>query len=245
MKLGFAIAAFFVLAAAPAVADDALERALASDRAEHPHSHAFDWRLVRDGGPEAVLRHDPRLDAPWTLIRIDGRAPSAEDVAAFAADESPTLHPVVGYHAVRGLIAEPEFVAAEGTARHYRFRPDPSAAPSRQEAMLYDHLEGEIVVRLTGESPWIETVRIHAPAAFRPAPPAKIDVYERRFDFVAWNPFTEGPALKRFTARTKGRVFFDMFERQAVAEVELLGPVERAPGAVSRPASLVEPGRTR
>lgn len=224
------IAAAALAAASPVRADEILDAALAAGRVERAESHAFDWRLARDGEEPFLARFDPRdMGRPWRLIRVNGAAPSDADRDAFQEDPPSRYNPV-GYAAVAALISEPTFLREMDGVRVYRFRPNPDAASSGQEASLYPDLTGEIRLRAGSDAPWIETVRIFAETPFKPAPPAKITVYERTFTFAPWNSVTETPRLLAFEATTEGRVFFDPFRRHVRADVLAIEPVELPPG---------------
>jgi len=218
------ILAWFLFA--PATADTVLENALKAGQTQTQETYRVTWEVKRPGDPIKRIHFDPTEaeDARWQLASVGGQTPTAEQRAAFR-EGLPRYRPAVGLGAVQDLIGEAWLKETQGTIRIYGFKPDPSGAPSEHEAGFYDRLVGEVRVDLTSGKPRLTEVHIHAPDSFKPAPPARIEVYERRYRYSYDGEYAAAPVLAEFYAHTRGEVFFDRFANDVIYTLHKLKPV--------------------
>lgn len=170
------------LIAAPAHADAALEQLRAEARATAPAPFERTLRIEPANGPAVVRvdRFDPRA-APgrqWTLLSIDGRAPTAEDVRRHQRETS--RQPVPGFHRLNELLAgPPTAIERQGERTIYRWQSlKAGAVPTGQGPDLSERLSAEAVVSGPAARPRLEQVRIRAAQPFAIMGVARMNRFE-------------------------------------------------------------------
>jgi hypothetical protein len=164
-----------LLLAAPGVAHaDALQdQVLAGARASRDSDYAFTRRMVieRSGAARTVIVHrfDPRraLAERWTLVSVDGRAPTAKEIAQ---TRKGAKQPVPHYGEIAKWFGAPatRTASAPGTAT-YRFAQLPKDTLKLGSHDASPHTGAEAVVNTNGKTPFVSEVRLTSTKAFRMA----------------------------------------------------------------------------
>lgn len=169
-----------LLAATPAAADPLQDRLLAGAKAIAPEDIAF-TRTVREeqrsgGTPEVhsrVDRWDPARPAPqrWTLVSIDGRTPTSDEMVAAA--EKYADAPVPSYNRLaRWLGAK---AVCEGKVCRY------AALPKGIFVVNGRDISADTTAEVTagdGPTPWVERIRFTSTKGFRMMLVARVDKVE-------------------------------------------------------------------
>lgn len=168
--LATAIAA---IAAIPTVAHaDALQaQLLATARATRTDFHQFRRTIVieRTGAARKTIeeRFDPRrpIAERWSLVAIDGRAPTAKEIAEMRKAKRA---PVSGYADIAKFIAAPA-TRSDSTPGYvtYRFARLPKGAIKLGNHDASANLTAEALVNVRGKTPFVEQVRLTAIKGFR------------------------------------------------------------------------------
>ena len=161
-------------ATAAAPAPDALTQQLVADaRAIPAKGFGFERTAHVEGGGKTQVRidrYDPAQPQPWTLISIDGRAPTADERREYAKTSATT--PAPSYARVLPLLA----VATKVDATHYHVArlPDGFVRPGA----LAKHLVADLTVDTSGARPFVRENRVYATEPFRLYLIAKIDKFD-------------------------------------------------------------------
>ncbi|CAN5224804.1 hypothetical protein BH20VER2_BH20VER2_05900 [soil metagenome] len=153
--------------AAAGAAEGLQERVLAHARTITGGEYAF-TRTVRteqsggEGPKERVMveRFDPTKGAAsrWTLLTVDGRAPTAEEAKAHAK-EAPK-RPVAGYARLANYIGAPATASADAKGRTvFRFASLPKNSVLLNNVDLSANSTCEAVVDQSGAQPFVQQVR--------------------------------------------------------------------------------------
>ncbi len=174
--------ALALLSASPAAADALQDRLLAGARAASPEAFAF-TRSSRneqsDGGkPEIhsrVERFDPSKPPAqrWTLVSVDGHAPSADDVAK--ARKAYASAPVPGYGRLARWIGVR--AAPDAGGRVYRYAALPKGIFEINGHDLSADTSAEVVLG-GGVAPFVERTRFVSTKPFRIMLVAKVERVE-------------------------------------------------------------------
>ena len=161
-----------------------LDAAVAKAAEHKGDGYAFTRHLVVRGNDEhvdIVQRYDPSapVDSRWTLVSIDGTAPD-EDGESSTEVESEEDGDLPSYDNLADLdTAGAELI--EQDARRAVFRLDTAASfiLDDESKEFADNLVTDVTVAKTGPAaPYVSSLRIHAPAAFKPAMVAEITALE-------------------------------------------------------------------
>ena len=158
-------------AISPAVAqqnrDELKQRVLAHAQSLSPDDYAF-TRTIRSettSGDKTekkvtIEKFDPTkpVDARWTLISIDGAAPSAEQLKSHRK-EAAKRRIVPGYHRVAAYFGSPATATESGGKTVFRFASLPKGAISILDTDVSHNASAEASVTPTGDMPFVEQVR--------------------------------------------------------------------------------------
>lgn len=180
-------------------ADALQQQVLAAAKAVSAADFAFTQsvRIERTGTPgrEFLSRYDPRrAPAAWSLVKVDGRAPTAKestDSAKMAArGRVPTYARITEWFG-----APATRVATTPTSVTYRFASLPKGAVKMGSHDASANTSVEAVVNTVGKVPFVERARFTSNAPFRMFVVAKVE----RFTFTATNRLHEGRPVPEAT----------------------------------------------
>jgi len=174
-----AVVLALLLVPGAAQADALQDRVLAVARATSPDRYAFrrTTAIERSGAARKVVveSFDPRLasDARWTLVSVDGRAPTSKEVAeARKMKRGPTP----SYHEIAKWFGGPASVTPAGPGRFlYRFARLPAGAIKIGSHDASPDTMAEALVNATAAIPFVERVRLRSTKGFRVMLVAKVD----------------------------------------------------------------------
>jgi hypothetical protein len=160
-----------LMASGVARADVLQQQVLAAAKAVTARDIAFTQTVhaQRTGKParDIVQRYDPRRGAAaWTLVKVDGRAPTAKESADSAKNSGSA--PVPSYSRITEWFGAPATRVA--TAREsvtYRFARLPKGVIKMGSHDASADTEAEAVVNTAGRIPFVERVRFFSTKAFR------------------------------------------------------------------------------
>jgi hypothetical protein len=182
------IAALAALGTPVASFADALQQqVLAGAKAVTARDFAFTQttRVQRTGTParDIVQRYDPRRGtAAWSLIKIDGRAPTPKESAASAKNSAKARVPT--YARIDEWFGAPATrVATTPTSVTYRFASLPKGVVKLGSYDASSHTSAEAVVNTSGRIPFVERARFVSNTAFRMMLVVKVE----RFVFTTTN----------------------------------------------------------
>lgn len=173
-------AALLSTASAP---EQVRDRVLAEARAITPATLAYD-RTVNftqaGGGEKATQTRVDRWDGRgWTLLSLDGKPPSADDVAKHR--KAATAAPVPGYHRLTMLNGATATTDAQGrTVLRLATLPRGSVTTSGKD--VSEHFTAEAIVA-AGPRPYVQQLRSTARAPFRVMLVAKIESFVTVSDY--------------------------------------------------------------
>lgn len=176
-RIGVALA---MLVAAPAAADPLQERVLAGMKAVDTGDVAFaqTTRIERTGAAatEIVTRYAPAAPARWTVMRVDGRAPTAKESADIV--KAATRSPMPGYaRMARWFGARATRVAEAPGSVTYRFAALPEGIVKMGSHDASADTVADAVVNTAGPAPYVERVRFTSSKPFRMMLVAKVERY--------------------------------------------------------------------
>lgn len=178
-----ALALLATLVPAAAQADALQDRVVAGARAVPLTAFAFTQttRIERDGAAPKIFvqRYDPAQPAAqrWTLIGIDGRAPTAKEAASARKTASAGKPP--GYGRMAEWFGAPATRIATGpTTATYRFASLPKGVVMIGKHDASADTMAEAVVNTAAATPYIERVRYTSSTAFRMALVVKVEKYD-------------------------------------------------------------------
>ena len=182
MKPFLSAAALTVSLAGPALADPLQDQVLAAMRRVDTADVAFTstTAIERTGAKaqEIVTRYDPRAAAGkrWTVVRIDGRAPTAKEATQVlkAANGSPI--PTYARLA-RWFGGAATRVAQTPGSVTYRFARLPAGVLKIGKHDASADTVADAVVNTAGRAPFVERVRLTSSSAFRMMLVAKVERY--------------------------------------------------------------------
>jgi hypothetical protein len=168
------------LAASTAADADALQQqVLAAAKTVTPRDFAFTQTLhaQRTGKPaqDSVQRYDPRRGtAAWSLVKVDGRAPTAKENADAAKSFSKATVP--SYARIAEWFGAPATrVATTPTSVTYRFASLPKGVIKMGSYDASANTSAEAVVNTAGRIPFVERARFFSNTAFRMMLVAKVE----------------------------------------------------------------------
>lgn len=173
-------AAAALLLPVPAAADPLQDRVLAGMKATDTGDVGFvqTTRIERTGSAakEIVSRYAPAGSARWTVLRVDGRAPTAKESADFVKVAARTPGPNYARMA-RWFGARATRVAEEPGRVTYRFAALPKGVVMMGKHDASAHTAAEAVVNTTGPQPYVERVRFASSQPFRMMLVARVERY--------------------------------------------------------------------
>ena len=164
------IAAIFLSLPAMASADALQQQVVDAAKASAADDLAFtqSTRVERtdEATREFVQRYNPRGGAAkWTLVRIDGRAPSAKEIKDSAKRSGRARNP--SYSRIADWFGAPATrVAITPTTVTYRFARLPKGALKMGSHDASANTSAEAVVNTAGRVPFVERVRLTSNAPF-------------------------------------------------------------------------------
>ena len=176
---------------------DPLTEAIAfADRSRAGNDYAYtrSLRLVAVGERiDRVERFDPTQPdgARWHLLEIEGREPSADDLADYDGED-------FGGRAFRlysDVIGdldpdEAELVDLTPERAIYRLKQTKAAFLDEDQQEFAEYLDSRLIVDRRGPVPYVSELEIVAPEPFRPSMAARIERFEARFRYAP-HPETE------------------------------------------------------
>jgi hypothetical protein len=165
----------------PARADAVLDQIRAEARATPMTPFERTVRVEQGSRPPVVRvdRFNPAAPAgrQWTLVSVDGRAPTSDEVSEHARQVN--AQPVPGFHRLPTLLqGPPTAIERQGPRTVYRWAAlKKGAAPSGQGPDFSERLSAEATV-LTGARPVLEQVRVFAAEGFGVMGVARINRFE-------------------------------------------------------------------
>lgn len=189
-----------------------------------------DWAYTetrRSKNGVQVGRFDPSRpeDERWTLLAVDGRSPTAEEIETFLEDKDGERGFMSGDEEdeeeeddVRTMVEPGSLELIEETATHWLLRFMPEADDEDEEKFL-EKLNG--TVRITKEGNTLDYIDISNDKPVKPAIGVKIRDFNTRFEFR--QALHDGPIVPvAFRFRIKGRAFlavgFDEMEAVEFSE---------------------------
>ena len=187
----FALAALMMPTSASA--DVLQQQTLAAAKQASAHDYAFReaTRIQRTGAPDrtVVQDYDPRGgSSAWTLVKIDGRAPTAKERARAAKNSGKAR--VASYSRIAEWFGAPATrIATTPTSVTYRFARLPKGAVKLGSHDASADTMAEAVVNTAGQIPFVERARFTSTTAFRMMMVVKVE----RFTFSMVNRlFSDG-----------------------------------------------------
>ncbi|MES2755376.1 MAG: hypothetical protein V4659_12000 [Pseudomonadota bacterium] len=171
MLTRIAAALVFAVGAAPAHADELQNRVVAAARAAPAERHAYKRTLTleRTGTAKKVIveQFDPRRPAAaqWTLVSVDGRAPTAKELADARKVKRGANS---GYASIAKWFGTPATRTdpAPGSAL-YRFARLPAGTLKIGSHDASADSQAEALVSTRGATPFVERIRLTSTKGFR------------------------------------------------------------------------------
>jgi hypothetical protein len=163
--------AFLLIAAGSAPAPDPMrDRIIASAQTLSPASLAFERTthvVQAGGGTRTETRRVDRWDGrSWSLVSINGKAPSASDIRQLAKTE--TGQSVPGYHRLAGLLSGTTERRIDAEGRMIITVPQlPSGTVINDGKDISAHLKAEAYVATSNGQPWVQQLRMTARDSFK------------------------------------------------------------------------------
>ncbi len=180
VKLQIAVAFGVSAIGSPALADDLQQQVVASARAATDADFAFTQSFSgqQSGKPakDYVMRYDPKRAAGsrWTLIKAEGRAPTAKEAASFAKQAN--KNPVPSYGRIATWFGGPaKRIASDGDSVTYRFVSLPKGTIKMGSFDASANTSAEAVVNIAGKAPYVERIRYTSNKPFRMMLIAKVE----------------------------------------------------------------------
>jgi hypothetical protein len=147
--------------------DELKQRILAQAKSLNPEDYAFTRTIrsetVSSGKTEkkvTIEKFDPTkpAEARWTLVSIDGAAPSADDLKNHQK-EAAKRRIIPGYHRLATYFGAPATTSESGGKTVFRFASLPKGAISVLDTDVSQNAEAEASVSETNGTPFVEQVR--------------------------------------------------------------------------------------
>lgn len=200
-----------VLASAAATApltDPVSERIIATARSSTPAELSFDrtTTMVRDGGGSTtrtvlVERWDGRR---WSLVRRNGRVPTAEERRAAEAEAKAA--PVPGYYRIADLISAATERRTDADGRTILVIPVLPANSVRSDSSdISRHLSAEATIVTANGQPYVERLHVKARENFKLNMLIRVHSFEQISEYGM--DATGKPRLRAQTADSRGSMF--------------------------------------
>lgn len=210
VRLAVAVA---LLLAAPAGAADLmlepLREALISDaRTIDPAATAFErttTAIRRGPGMKERTVTVERWDGQrWSLISVNGEAPTASQLKSFR--KATAINPVPGYHRIAALVAAASDISTDADGRRVLKIPVlPAGSVRTDTADISSHLSGEAVIATTDGKPWVARLKVRARENFKLNLLIKVTNFEQVSDY-RMGPDGR-PRLASQSADSRGQMF--------------------------------------
>lgn len=189
MKLVFAflpVALLLVTGASATAPDPVRDRIIADARTQSPAALAFDrtMHVVQiGGGTRTVVNRVDRWDGKsWSLISVDGRAPTAADLKETA---KAAAAPVPGYHRLAALLASASERSTDPQGRTVLIIPQlPPQTIVNNGTDISAHLKAEAIVVQSNGRPWVQRLTLTAREPFKMSWMLKVLTFEQVNDYV-------------------------------------------------------------
>ncbi len=180
----FALIALMLLGATAARADDQLDflRAEAARSDKIGFERTTRAEALKDGKTMVSVRidrFDPKAQPSrqWTLVSVDGRKPTAREIADHKKLVS--SFPVPGFYRLRAILAgEPTQATDERGRTVYRWDRLPPGSLPTPGPDISGRMAAEAVVEKVGGRPMFSRVRIYAPRPFSILSVAKMKAFD-------------------------------------------------------------------
>lgn len=118
----------------------------------------------------------------WTLLSVNGQAPSASQFKAFR--KATAANPVPGYHRLAALMAAASDVSTDDEGRQVLKIPVlPAGSVHTDSADISGHLSGEAVIATTDGKPWVARLKVRAREDFKLNLLIKVTNFEQTSDY--------------------------------------------------------------
>lgn len=187
--LGLSSLAGFLLAAAPPsdLRLEPLREAIMSDAlAVDPSGMAFErtTTAVRRGPGinERTVTIERWDGVHWTLLSVNGKAPSATQLKTFR--KATTANLVPGYHRLAALMAAASDISTDEDGRRVLKIPVlPAGSVRTDSADISSHLSAEAVLATTDGKPWVARLKVRARENFKLNLLIKVTNFEQTSDY--------------------------------------------------------------
>lgn len=179
----------------PAQPDGPLARAVELARdADVRMRYAYTRRVIVDSDDahiDRLARFDPRHaeGARWTLLEVDGAAPSAADLEEYDPDETGDFGGSEAFDLYRDMVEDIDIGDAVLTERTsetavYRLRETDPGFLNGENEDFAEYLTTRLTVDTGGAEPYLRSFDIGADRPFEPSMIADIDRFELNFGFM-------------------------------------------------------------
>ena len=166
--------------------DPVRDRIIADASLQSPAALAFDRtnHVVEVGGGtrSEVLRVDRWDGSRWTLVSLNGKAPSS---IAIKEQAKTTLNqPVPGYHRLAGLLATDSENSVDAQGRMViRIAQLPEKTIVNNGNDISTHLKAEAVIAINNGKPWVQQLRLTAREPFKMSLALKVLTFDQVSDY--------------------------------------------------------------
>ena len=164
------------------------------------------WAYTRTENSDETItveRFDPRSESRWSLISIDGAAPSDKQLkkARERHARRDASDDFLGKNEFTGLAltATWELINEDAGSATYQFTP----APEEETAKFIDALQGELTVNRTSKT--VQSFRIYNTKPFKPAAVAKVKEMNTAYEYKEAAPGVV--LISRIALLVKGKAF--------------------------------------
>ncbi|MCU0890187.1 MAG: hypothetical protein MUE77_00265 [Sandarakinorhabdus sp.] len=118
----------------------------------------------------------------WTLVSVNGNAPTAGQLKTFR--KATAVTPVPGYHRMAALLAAAADVSVDENGRKVLKIPVlPPGSVHTDKADISSHLSGEAVITTTDGKPWVARLKVRAREDFKLNMMIKVTNFEQVSDY--------------------------------------------------------------
>jgi hypothetical protein len=118
----------------------------------------------------------------WSLISVNGKAPTASQFKTFR--KATAITPVPGYYRMAALLSAASDVTVDGEGRKILKIPVlPAGSVHTDKADISGHLSGEAVITTTDGKPWVARLKVRAREDFKLNMMIKVTNFEQVSDY--------------------------------------------------------------
>ena len=167
-------------------ADPVRDRIIADAKAQSPATLSFERtnHVIEVGGGtrSEVLRIDRWDGSHWTLVSLNGKAPSSGAIRELAKNS--LNRPVPGYHSLAGLLATATESSVDAQGRTVIKIPQlPAKTIVNDGTDISLHLKAEAVIAISNGQPWVQQLRLTAREPFKMSLALKVLTFDQVSDY--------------------------------------------------------------